>query len=383
MWKQFRSLIRNQLVRVILLLSLFCTVGLPAVEAVVKTDPAVSNVNVGVTFPVNVVFENVQNLRGGSIKIKFDPLVLEVKSVVSGGFLQQFGQPLAFPSYNNTEGWAQYDESILGSGDMAEGSGTYCTINFKSKAQGMTSLEFLISTLRDRDNMNISHQTQNGTVMVGGSGIFAAIKVWLEGPFVAGDSMVTRLKQKGLIPLTSPYSGDAKTVSTVPKNVVDWVCVELRQTPTGATVAKQSFFIKKDGLIVADDGLSTSLLFWNIAAGNYYLIVHQRNHLSVMSANVVALNNSVPVVYDFTTAKSKCYGGDAKQLNVAATLFGMYAGDGNQSSGVTAADKDGVLSNRNQTGYGLFDHNLSGIVTISDVDFAAANTGVSTHVPAN
>ncbi|MFC1570054.1 hypothetical protein ACFL4L_07445 [bacterium] len=110
-----------------------------------------------------------------------------------------------------------------------------------------------------------------------------SLKVWLEGPFsAADDTMGTGLYDGSKIPTTSPYI-DGRTVDTVPPNVVDWVLVELRSNADSDTVAQKSFFVRKDGNIVDEDGTTTELEIPNVADGDYYIAVRHRNHLAVMS----------------------------------------------------------------------------------------------------
>ncbi|MBN1558871.1 hypothetical protein JW998_01385 [candidate division KSB1 bacterium] len=354
-----------------------------AQSAVVKMDPASVSTDVGETFVVNVAIENASNLRGISVKIDFNPAILQVQKINSGGFMSGFGQTFSFSNKNNTEGWVQYDESILGSGDMAEGAGVVCNIEVKAITNGVSSLTIITADLRDRDNMPITSEVKNATVMVGGSAVLAKVKVMLEGPYnVNASAMITRLQEQELIPLASPYAQAPQTVTFIPEGIVDWILIELRTSAAGLTVAQKSCFLQNNGHVVEPQNQSEILTFFDLDAGDYYIVLRHRNHLAAMSATAVPLNSSTPPLYEFDM-KSKYYGDDAKQLNDAGTLFGMYAGDGDASGEVTATDKNNVLSHRDQTDYLSSDYNLSGFVTISDIDFAAANTNVSTHVPAN
>ena len=118
-----------------------------------------------------------------------------------------------------------------------------------------------------------------------------SLKVWLDGPYSAdGDSMGTDLKQAAYIPTTSPYT-DARTVSAVPDNVVDWVLVELRANADSDTVAQRSFFLRKDGNLVDEDGTTTVLEIPNVPDGDYYIVVRHRNHAPVMSLLPQSLSN--------------------------------------------------------------------------------------------
>ncbi|MBN1480859.1 hypothetical protein EH223_00060 [candidate division KSB1 bacterium] len=349
---------------------------------VVKIDPASISVDAGETFTVNVAINDADNLRGISVKVEFDPLILEANKISSGGFLSGFGQTFSFSDKNNTEGWAQYDESILGSGDMAQGDGIICKIDFEALANGVSALTIVTADLRDRDNMPVEAEIQHGTVMVGGSAVVVQMYAALEGPFDATNGVMrTQLSERNLVPSTSPYSSAPETVSSVPDNVVDWVLVQLRQTPSGSTIAEKSCFLKNDGTIVQADG-QANLTFWDVEEGSYYLVLAHRNHLSQMSANAVALS-SIATEFDFSASTSNIYGGQAKLLNASPPVYGLYAGDGEKNGQINQMDVNGVLENRDTVAYSAFDYNLSGIVTVGDVDYADNNGGTSTNVPAN
>lgn len=156
--------------------------------------------------------------------------------------------------------------------------------------------------------------------------IKANLKVYLQGPWT-GATMRTNLRTNNLIPLSQPYGvspftlanfnykgGDKK--SSLPANAVDWVLVELRNTPTGAPVARSAGLLLNDGSII-DGFLNCPIEFQGVAPGNYYISVKHRNHLGVVSATTVSLPNVV--TYDFTTAANKAYNN-----NMAALTGGVY-----------------------------------------------------------
>ncbi len=348
----------------------------------VKIDPASTSVDVGEIFTVDVLVEDALNMRGVSVKVGFDPTVLNVQGVTSGGFMSSFGQTFSFSEKNNDEGWVQYDESILGSGDMAEGGGTVCHLEFEAIAAGSSALTFLVADLRDNDNMSIETTTEDGLVMVGGSAVVVQLYAALEGAFDAAHGVMrTDLRERDVLPLDSPYDSAPESVTAIPENVVDWVLVQLRQSAAGATVAEKSCFIKNDGSVIQADG-QTTLTFWGVDAGSYHIVLSHRNHLSAMSADAVALNDQA-TEFDFSASASNVYGGEAKMLNQNPPVYGLFAGDGDDDGEISQTDIDGVLNNRDLLDYSSFDFNMSGIVTISDVDYANGNSGTQTNVPAN
>ncbi|MCK4359757.1 MAG: hypothetical protein KAW92_13655, partial [Candidatus Cloacimonetes bacterium] len=209
--------------------------------------------------------------------------------------------------------------------------------------------------------------------------VYGSFKVWLEGAYeTAGDTMRTSIH--GSVPLNSPYTDAPATVTSVPADVVDWVWVQLRSTESGATEAQRSLFLKKDGTIVDTDGTTTGIPF-ELAPGDYYIIVRHRNHLGIMSATKLTfVSSGSPNVYNFTTASGQSYGTDAiKELETG--VYGMYSGEGNNSGIVSIADVTIAIDNRDTVGYETSDYNLSNIVTLADATNSFANRDKNSKIP--
>ena len=209
--------------------------------------------------------------------------------------------------------------------------------------------------------------------------VYGAFKVWLEGAYDTGTDLM-RIDIHANIPLTSPYTEAPKTVGSIPADVVDWVWVQLRSTESGATEAQRSLFMKKDGNVVDTDGTTTGIPF-EVAAGEYYVIVRHRNHLGIMSATKLTFVSSGGTnVHNFTTASSQSYGTDAvKELETG--VYGMYSGEGNNSGIVSIADVTIAIDNRDAVGYEASDYNLSNIVTVADATNSLANRDKNSKIP--
>jgi hypothetical protein len=202
-------------------------------------------------------------------------------------------------------------------------------------------------------------------IISGGVGVKA--KIFLEGPYNATNHNMNN-SINDIIPLTSPYSTDRRTVSNIPSTAVDWVLVQLRDPTTPSTViASRSAFLNTDGNIIDDD----STLGIGIAAlrGDYYIVIKHRNHLAIMSANKVTLPNTT--TYDFTVGDgSQFYPGDGRGAKeIEPGVWGMIAGDGNASGSITASDYNSVWLPQflaGEEGYKSGDYNLNGEITASD-----------------
>jgi len=208
-------------------------------------------------------------------------------------------------------------------------------------------------------------------------------KIYLQGTYVNG-SMKTDLKFTDLIPKSQPYnispwnySGN-ESVAALPLEIVDWVLVELRSDISSSSIAaKRATFVKSDGSIVGLDGLS-KLRFDGVSSGNYYIVVRHRNHLSIMSANKVSLNESF-LFYDFTTSRSTAFGNDLADLG--NEKYGMYAGDGDANGNVNVLDYGSVGNNLFQTGYLPGDYDLNGTVNVLDYGRTNQNLLKISNVP--
>ncbi len=215
-----------------------------------------------------------------------------------------------------------------------------------------------------------------------------AVNVFLEGPF-NGIDMNTDITQ--IIPMDQPfnttpwnYDGTEK-VTAMPGNVVDWVLIELRDAIEADSAASSSIIecraalLLNDGKIVNTDGVS-NISFTTPVSYQLFIVVKQRNHLGIMSANPLSDENGV-YQYDFTTDITQAYGVNA-QKNLGNGFFGMMAGDANSNGTVDDSDKMTWISEAGTTGYHSADLNLNGEVNNSDKnDFWFLNNGKIGQIP--
>jgi len=115
------------------------------------------------------------------------------------------------------------------------------------------------------------------------------LKLFLEGPYQsATDQMSIDLNTGTHLPLISPYLENPRTIEAMPATITDWVLVQLRQTAEGSPIVSKSVLLRNDGCVVSDDGVTESVTL-NAPENMYYIVVNHRNHLSVMSSEVVEL----------------------------------------------------------------------------------------------
>lgn len=233
-------------------------------------------------------------------------------------------------------------------------------------------------------------RTANGSI-TGATGL--ALKVILEGPF-SGTNMNYSLSTEGLLPLSQPFNKSPwnytgiEIVSIIPNtNIIDWVLVELRDAisasaaTTSKRIVRQAAFILNDGSIVGMDGF-TKINFTANVINNLFVVIWHRNHLGVMSAAPLIMNNE-SYSYDFTTDAEKAYGGANAHKQIVPGKWGMFSGDGNADKTIDMIDKSGVWSpNAGKMGYLNADFNLDGQVDNKDKnEFWLPNLGKNSLVP--
>jgi hypothetical protein len=225
------------------------------------------------------------------------------------------------------------------------------------------------------------------------------VRVMLQGALLGTNDGLMRddLRKAGIIPQVEPYTnlgfnhlagGGGETVSNLgvitndngQNSIVDWVYVELRDINNPATVlATRAGLVQRDGDVVGMDG-TTALTFSQSTAGSYYVSVRHRNHLGVMTASPIELDNS-GVVVDFTSPSLDVFNtAPIHDGNERADYNGMkalWAGNTTADDKVVFAgqsnDKDPIFNEIDQapgnffnlqtfilSGYQLGDVNLDG-----------------------
>ena len=150
------------LLTMIILIFLFSATSLSvlAVTPNIKLTPPTQSVTVGSQATINVVIEDVTDLRGANITLNFDASKLQYISSADGGFIPS--STLLEQSIDNTNGSVTLDIAGLGASAYASGSGTIMTVVFERIATGDTNVTFGTTTLRDKDNITITHTKGSG-----------------------------------------------------------------------------------------------------------------------------------------------------------------------------------------------------------------------------
>jgi hypothetical protein len=188
------------------------------------------------------------------------------------------------------------------------------------------------------------------------------VKIFLEGAY---DNQIHAMRTDlypDLIPLTSPYPQDIRSLQSLPSDAVDWVLIELRTEADGPPVISRSALLRDDGQIMTGSGSTDLDLF--AEADDYYVVIRHRNHLAVMSKTRVDLNGGSND-YDFTPYENRFYGDDAALCET--NVYGMYSGDANHNGQVQNDDINDYWKDQvGMAGYKSADFNLNGQVQNDD-----------------
>lgn len=204
-------------------------------------------------------------------------------------------------------------------------------------------------------------------------------KAFLEGAYQdALGLMPNPLLVMGLLPLEQPYSGAPwhyegnERVLYYPdfdRAVVDWVLLEVRDAAGFEIIEQKAALLLIDGSIIDARKPSEGVQFYRLEEdADYRLIVRHRNHIAVMSAETMRLEEG-KMCYDFTTSASQALGAN-QQIELSDGLFGLYGRDINADGRVTVSDEnilDAFLPTAFQ--YLAADINMDGQVNDLDVNF--------------
>jgi hypothetical protein len=302
---------------------------------------------------------------------------------------------------------------------LTDSTGKILKIETTTTFMGLSSGRYRVYTINYRTSDGITGMTVGGNIG-GVTGISVNkslpvlfkvcvcvtfnVKVFLEGPYqTATTSMQTVLNQRGLLPGQTPigqfgvatpqgqpykgapwnYEGtEGDTITTYPPTVVDWVLLSLRaDSLTNTNVFRVTGWLHNDGHI------SFLSPCFDIANGNYFVVIEHRNHVGVMSPNKVPITNGV-LSHDFTVNDSyviinpPSFGQKQK-----GSKWVMYAADGKKDTQTTNFDinfNDSQLW-KGQSGifdqYKFGDFNLDADVNFLDSQLWKINNGKYSGIP--
>jgi hypothetical protein len=242
-------------------------------------------------------------------------------------------------------------------------------------------------TLTDKGSPGTNGANQNLTT----AAFSLQLKVLLQGPF-NGSEMSTLLNLAGLLPLEQPfdthpwyYQGDESVAAIPDGDIVDWIMVELRDAATveqateNTVVGRQAAFLSHNGWITDLDG-STGLSFEVTIQQQLFVVIRHRNHIGIISAEPLTLNNGV-YTFNFTLSQNQAFNGSQQQLS--SGVWGMIAADCDASGTIDEEDKSPLWDTEaGISGYFNCDANLDRQVdNIDKNDYWFPNLQTETQIP--
>ena len=208
---------------------------------------------------------------------------------------------------------------------------------------------------------------------------YANFTLFLEGPYQAGSTMLNGM----VLPTKSPYDGDDIGIlpTVAGHDLIDWIYVELRNTETGETVQEANAFVIDNGKIVDTNG-NYSLPFHYTTGNQYYIVIHHRNHLDVMSAERKFFGDSQSEATNINLSTVGSVYNNGFKL-VETGVYALYTGDASGNNEVQNDDKNDYWKLQvGQAGYLSADFNLNGQVQNNDKnDYWRYNVGKGSQVP--
>ena len=212
------------------------------------------------------------------------------------------------------------------------------------------------------------------TLTIDQADIVLSMRVLLEGPYDPSTArMRIALSEQGLVPLSSPYTQDSRTVVQIPDSTVDWLLIGLHNNSESQPIAQRSAFLLSSGF-VTDGFTSDNRLSFNLPSGSYYVSVRHRHHLPAMTANPVQLSTEDATPIDLSMPGILSPGSGAK--DVASGVVALIGGNADVSdSEILASDLAVILSDfpLSALRYALSDINMNGRADTDDYAIAKTN----------
>jgi len=133
-------------------------------EGVLYLEPANLTIIPGQDFNIELKTASINNLKGYSITLTYDPALLSLKEVTEGPFLSAKGETFFYKKVDETKGTILIDCALLGSDLSISGEGTLAALSFTSLKAGSTNLTFKLTKTRDTYNKEIVTTKRNAVV---------------------------------------------------------------------------------------------------------------------------------------------------------------------------------------------------------------------------
>ncbi len=167
--------------------------------------------------------------------------------------------------------------------------------------------------------------------------------------------------------------------------LVDWVQIELRSISSPITTYSQQGVLTTKGDVL--DAHCRQMKWGYVPFGWYFIVVHPRNHLSIMSVREQYLQN-YSNFYDFTLAKEMARGKEPQvRVSEVPEIWATFAGDCSSKKYVGSEnvididDQIMIYNNYGRVGYNLADITGNGLIDFNDLIYCQDNLGRVSYVP--
>jgi general secretion pathway protein D len=140
--------------------------GVPGGPVQLSVVPAVNNQGVGSTFQVAVMLSNAHDLFSVPLQIQFNSQVLSLVNVDAGNLLGKDNQAVALVHRDEGNGAVTISASRPPGVSGVDGSGTVCTLTFKTIAKGDSSVQLVRIGAKDSRQNNLPAVGTQATVHV-------------------------------------------------------------------------------------------------------------------------------------------------------------------------------------------------------------------------
>ncbi len=287
-------------------------------------------------------------------------------------------------------------EYVPGSGDLDECNGINRTISLTTP-QGQETFDYfyvITDSFPEIGRCIVGTPSPDFLELdAGRNTVYLEAKVMLDGPYDPNSGLMDdNLRTTGYFPTSEPFTAlgyeaiygeniidPAVLMAVGDTAVVDWILVELRhQVDSTLVLDAQPGLLLRNGRIVDLDGYSPLALEYT-RPDNYYIAIHHRNHLSIMSNNPFPLTDIGVNVFDFTDGATPVYGTNARKDDNG--VFVLWAGDATGDGTINAADRSETWNNRNITDYLMADVDLSGSCNAADRSITWNNRNTTAQLP--
>lgn len=207
--------------------------------------------------------------------------------------------------------------------------------SFQFIGQSNTQYSFYSIAKDSAGNTEDTPLTPDAVTHVGNDLLTLNVKAFIEGFYLAFETMTPVLKNQGVIP---------------DNDITDTITVELRNATSPYNVVSTS------KALLHTNGLA-NVVFESVQSGSYFIAVKHRYALqtwSSMPVNIVGPE----VSYDFTNSAFKAYGNN--MIEVEPGVWAFYTGDINQDENVDIFDLTNLENGISGFNFGYFSADLNG-----------------------